>query len=472
MESYDIFCAGKFLRTGIPLEVKSPYNNEQVGHTWLAGRKEYELAVGAAIAARQVLAKQPAHERSAILMRLVELMKGDREVFARLIAQEAAKPIKYAFGEVDRAIQTFFVASEEARRIKGEYIGLDWTPAGNRKEGLVRWFPAGIVGGIAPFNFPLNLASHKLGPAIAAGCPIVLKPSTRTPLSVLHLARLMHEAGVQEGSVSILPMDRHTGDMLVTDYRLALLSFTGSPSVGWDMKNRAGKKKVVLELGGNAGVIIDNTADLNLAAIKCLSGAFAYSGQVCIHTQRIFVHQSVFRQFTEIMVKETKLLRHGNPMDIQTDISSMIDEENAIRVEAWIREAVEGGARILTGGKRTGAFIEPTILTGTHQKMKVCSLEVFGPVVSIEPYKDTAEAVKFVNSGRYGLQAGVFTDSIEVMNQTFEQLEVGGVIINDVPTFRVDHMPYGGVKESGFGREGVRYAMYDMMEPRLLVKPF
>ncbi|PKP16674.1 MAG: aldehyde dehydrogenase, partial [Bacteroidetes bacterium HGW-Bacteroidetes-22] len=448
------------------------YDQDLVGRTWLAGHAEYEMAVGAALAIRHRLLSQPAHERSAILMNLVELMKTDREVLARLIALEAAKPVRYAFGEVDRAIQTFFVAAEEARRIGGEYLGLDWTPAGNRKEGLVKWFPAGVVGGIAPFNFPLNLASHKLGPAIASGCPVILKPSTRTPLSVLHLARLMHDAGVPEGAVSILPMDRRTGDLLVTDYRLAVLSFTGSPAVGWDMKARAGRKKVVLELGGNAGVIVDETADPDMAAIKCLSGAFAYSGQVCIHTQRIFVHRSIFRQFTEVLVNETAGLKQGNPMDIQTDISAMIDEANAIRVEDWIGEAVGGGARILAGGKRKGSYMEPTILTGTRQDMKVCGLEVFGPVVCVEPYDGFDEAVRLVNNGRYGLQAGVFTDSLAVMNQAFEQLEVGGVIINDVPTFRVDHMPYGGVKESGSGREGVRYAMQDMMEPRLLVKPF
>lgn len=472
MESYEIFCAGRFLTTATPTEISSPYDRSVVGRTWLAGVSEYEMAVGAALEARHVLMGQTAFERSAILSRLVALMKNDREMLARLIALEAAKPLKYALGEVDRAIQTFFVSSEEARRIEGEYISLDWTPAAIRKEGWIKWFPAGVVAGIAPFNFPLNLASHKLGPAMASGCPIILKPSTRTPLSVLHLARLIHEAGAPAGAVSILPMDRATGDRLVTDDRLAVLSFTGSPEVGWDMKARAGRKKVVLELGGNAGVIVDANADLDLAVAKCVSGAFAYSGQVCIHTQRIFVNRSVFGRFVEGMKKAAAGLRPGDPVDERTDISAMIDEGNAVRVENWISEAVDAGAQVLYGGKRNGNFVEPTILTGTRQEMKVCGLEVFGPVVSVEPYDDFSQALQLINSGRYGLQAGVFTDSLAVMNQAFEQLEVGGVIINDVPTFRVDHMPYGGVKESGFGREGVRYAMRDMMEPRLLVKPF
>jgi len=472
MESYEIFCAGRFLTTATSSEIRSPYDGAAVGSTWLAGASEYEIAVEAALAARSVLLNQPAHERSAILARLVELMKTNRETLAILVAREAAKPLKYALGEVDRAIQTFFVSSEEARRVEGEHISLDWTPAGNRKEGWVKWFPAGVVGGIAPFNFPLNLASHKLGPAMATGCPIILKPSTRTPLSVLHLARLIHEAGAPAGAVSILPMDRTTGDRMVTDGRLAVLSFTGSPEVGWNMKSRAGHKKVVLELGGNAGVIVDDTTDLDLAVAKCVSGAFAYSGQVCIHTQRIFVNRKVFGRFVEGMKKLTAGLRQGDPVDERTDISAMIDEGNAIRVEAWIKEAVGAGVEVLYGGKRNGNFVEPTILTGTRPEMKVCGLEVFGPVVSVEPYDDLDEALHMINSGRYGLQAGVFTDSLRVMNRAFEELEVGGVVINDVPTFRVDHMPYGGVKESGFGREGVRYAMREMMEPRLLVKPF
>lgn len=472
METYEIFCAGRFLTTATPCGIVSPHDGTPVGQTWLAGPSEYEMAVEAALATRDQLMDMPAYERSAILSRLVALMVRDREALARLIVLEAAKPWKLALGEVDRAIQTFFVSSEEARRIEGEYFSLDWTPAGTRKEGLVKWLPAGVVAGIAPFNFPLNLASHKLGPALAAGCPIILKPSTRTPLTVLHLARLIHEAGAVAGSVNILPMDRVSGDRMVTDPRLAVLSFTGSPEVGWNMKARAGRKKVVLELGGNAGVMVDQTADIELAVSKCLAGAFAYSGQVCIHTQRIFIHQQVFDRFRDRFIEKAAQMRVGDPMDERTDISAMIDEANAIRVENWVNEAVAGGATRLYGGKRQGSFMEPTILTGTRQEMKVCGLEVFGPVVSLEPFADLPEAVDLVNNSRFGLQAGVFTNSLDTLNHAFRHLEVGGVIINDVPTFRVDHMPYGGVKESGFGREGVKYAMRDMMEPRLLVKPF
>jgi glyceraldehyde-3-phosphate dehydrogenase (NADP+) len=372
--------------------------------------------------------------------------------------------------EVDRSIQTFTVAAEESKRLPAEYFSVDWTAAGAWKEGFVKYFPVGIVAGIAPFNFPLNLAVHKIAPAIAAGCPIILKPSSLTPLSTLMLAQIIDHTDLPKGAVSILPMNRETGNKLVTDERISLLSFTGSPEVGWKMKSHAGKKKVVLELGGNAGVIISHGADLEVAVAKCVAGGFSYSGQVCIHTQRIYVLKDLFESFTALFVEKVKLLKQGNPADPATDMAVMIDEANAIRVENWINEAVKDGARILTGGKRENSFMPPTVITATKEFMQVCSAEVFGPVVVIESVDSFAEAIEHINSGRFGLQAGVFTDSINEMNMAFNQLQVGGVIINDVPTFRVDHMPYGGIKDSGSGREGVKYAMMDMMEPRLLVK--
>lgn len=330
--------------------------------------------------------------------------------------------------------------------------------------------PVGLMAGIAPFNFPLNLAVHKIAPAIAAGNPVILKPARSTPLSVLELAKIIDRTSLPKGALSILPMDREAGNQLVTDYRFKMLSFTGSPAVGWKMKREAGRKKVLLELGGNAGVIVGDTADLGKAVPKCVIGGYAYSGQVCIHVQRIYVHEKIFDRFAEMFTERVKKLKSGNPLDPATEISVMIDEENATRVEEWVQESVEEGARVLLGGKKKGTWFEPTVLTKTATSMKVCALEIFGPVVTLEKFSDFEEAVAFINDSRYGLQAGVFTNRLDEMNHAFNHIRVGGVIINDVPTFRVDHMPYGGVKDSGFGREGVKYSIREMMEPRLLVK--
>jgi len=316
----------------------------------------------------------------------------------------------------------------------------------------------------------MNLAVHKLAPAIASGCPIILKPSTSTPLSTLALAKILNETELPKGAVSIMPMDRKTGNVLVTDDRIKLLSFTGSPAVGWKMKAQAGRKKVLLELGGNAGVIVTNSADLETTVKKCVAGAFAYSGQVCIHSQRIYVEKGVFNDFAIRFVELAQNLRKGAPEDSDTEISAMIDEANAKRVEDWVNEAIEEGAKLLCGGQREGSYYSPTVLTETKPAMKVCALEIFGPVVTLEPVDSFEQAVAEINNSEYGLQAAVFTNSIHQMDYAHRHLEVGGVIINDITTFRVDHMPYGGVKNSGLGREGVKYSMFEMMEPRLLVK--
>jgi acyl-CoA reductase-like NAD-dependent aldehyde dehydrogenase len=466
----EIFVAGRFIKTPRELKVTNPYNGQLVATTFLAGLPELEIAVSAAQAARQPMQNLPSFIRYEILMHIRNRLTERREEFGRLLMLESGKPIRYALGEIDRSIQTFTVAAEESKRLPREYLSLDWTPAGEKKEGLVKYFPVGIVAGIAPFNFPLNLAVHKIAPAIAAGCPIILKPSSVTPLSTLLLAQIISETQLPEGSVSILPMDRTTGNSMVTDPRIALLSFTGSPEVGWNMKAGAWKKKVVLELGGNAGVIVSRSADINLALTKCLGGAFSYSGQVCIHTQRIYVHKSIFEDFSAAFAGMVDNLKTGDPASPDTEFSSMIDEANALRIETWVNEALDRGARLVCGGTREGAMYSPTVLTNTNATMNVCSKEVFGPVVTLESYNDFDEAVRLMNNTRFGLQAGVFTNDIQEMNLAFEALEVGGVIINDVPTFRVDHMPYGGIKDSGQGREGVKYAMMDMLEPRILVK--
>ncbi len=470
MQTYYPYVAGKFTGSGDAHVITNPNTGEAFASTWLTGRKELELAVGAAKDVRELLKQMPAYERYEALMKIREGIIARRQVFARLICMESGKPVRYALAETDRSIQVFTVAAEESRRLPSEYIAIDWTKAGKGKEGLVRYFPVGIVAGISPFNFPLNLAAHKIAPAIAAGCPIILKPSSLTPLSTLMLSQVIAETALPPGAVSVLPMNRETGNLLVTDERISLLSFTGSPAVGWEMKRTAGRKKVVLELGGNAGVLISAGADLQDAAVKCAAGAFSYSGQVCIHTQRIYIIKELFAEFRDKFVSASARLKEGDPMDTETDIACMIDLPNAVRVENWIREAAGNGAEVLLGGKRRENFVEPTILTGTKPEMKVCCEEIFGPVVIIEPVESFPEGISRINEGRFGLQAGVFTNSISEMNCAFDQLEVGGVIINDVPTFRTDHMPYGGVKDSGLGREGVRYAIYDMLEPRLLVK--
>lgn len=470
MIAYEIFVGGEFVSTSASLEVINPFTGECFAKTFLAGQKELEKAILAAKAVEQEMKSMPVFKKFESLLKISNELKKKRKYLAEILSLESGKPIRYALGEIDRAAQAFLVAAEESKRLPGEYLSLDWTSAGEGKEGWVKYFPVGLVAGIAPFNFPLNLAVHKIAPALAAGNPIILKPSRSTPLSVLELAKIISGTSFPKGAVSILPMDRSAGNQLVTDARFKLLSFTGSPAVGWKMKSDAGRKKVILELGGNAGVIVTESSDLDLAVKKCLVGGYAYSGQVCIHVQRIYVHDSVFKEFSAKFTKEVQNLKIGNPLFPDTDVSVMIDQNNADRVEEWVEEAVKGGARVLAGGNKKDTYFEPTLLTATHKEMKVCSLEVFGPVVTLEKYQSFSQALEFINDSRYGLQAGVFTNSIEEMNQAFYELDVGSVIINDVPTFRVDHMPYGGVKDSGLGREGLKYTIMEMMEPKLLVK--
>ncbi|MFH2095486.1 MAG: aldehyde dehydrogenase family protein [Bacteroidota bacterium] len=470
MIEYKIYVGGEFISTGKQFEITNAWDGSVIATTYLAGKAELDKAIENALAVTGAMKKLPAYKRYAILNEIAAAIKSDRDRLAKILAQEACKPLKLAVGEIDRAVQTFIVAAEESKRLPREYISIDWTPAGENREGLVKYFPVGLIAGIAPFNFPLNLAVHKIAPAIASGNPIILKPARSTPLSVLELAKIIDRTELPKGALSILPMDRESGNQLVTDDRIKMLTFTGSPEVGWKMKQEAGKKKVTLELGGNAGVIVTDTADLDRAVARCHAGAFAYAGQVCIHVQRILVDERVFDEFVSRFVKKTETLKQGHPADPETDISAMIDEENAIRVELWIQDAVAGGAKVLYGGKRNGTFIEPTVITGTKPEMKVCSLEIFGPVVTIEKYRKFEDALHTVNNSRYGLQAGVFTNNIKEADLAFDTLEVGGLMLNDAPTYRVDHMPYGGIKDSGFGREGLKYAIFEMMEPRLLVK--
>lgn len=470
--NYQIYVGGEFVTTNNILKVSNSFTNEEIAITYIAGKEELEKSVSKAQLVKKTMKDLPIYVRYGILMEIAGKLIIERERLALVLAKEACKPFKYAIGEIDRAIQTFIIAAEETKRLPSEIMSLDWTPGGKDKEGIIKYFPVGLIAGIVPFNFPMNLAAHKIAPAIASGNCIIIKPARTTPLSTLELAKIIHETALPKGAFSVLPMDREAGQQLVTDERFAMLTFTGSPQVGWKMKSEAGKKKITLELGGNAGVIVSKTADLDLAVTKCTVGSFAYSGQVCIHIQRIYVHESLFNGFITKFIEIVKKYKIGKAEEPDTDISAMIDEENAIRVEDWINIAVKDGAKILLGGKRNGAVIEPTILTNTKKEMNVCKMEIFGPVVIIEKFKDFNEAVNLVNDSEYGLQAGVFTNSIDEMNYAFREIEAGGVMINEVPTFRVDQMPYGGIKNSGFGREGIKYAITEMMEPKLLVKNF
>ena len=470
MERFEIYCGGKFISTSSTLDVVNPFSGKIFAQTFLAGENELELAIVAAQKVCKEMRDLPSYKKFNILREIADAITKDRERLALLLCRESAKPMRYAMGEIDRAAQTFLIAAEESKRLPKEYISLDWTAAGQNKEGIINYFPIGIVAGIAPFNFPLNLAVHKIAPAIAAGCPIILKPASSTPLSTLELAKIIDKTDLPKGAVSILPMNRVAGNQLVTDERFALLSFTGSPEVGWNMKKNAGKKKIVLELGGNAGVIVSATADVEAAVKKCLVGGFAYSGQVCIHAQRIYVQKEIFNSFSKLFCEGVSKINSGNPEDASTEISSMIDEENAKRVEIWVNEAVAAGAKNLCGGKRAETFYPATILTNTNVAMKVSCEEVFGPVVILESYDTFENAIQLINETKFGLQAGVFTNEISEMEMAFKEIETGGVILNDVPTFRVDHMPYGGIKDSGLGREGIKYAILDMMEAKILVK--
>ncbi len=467
--THGFFMDGHWIEDGEPVEIHAPYDGSVIGRV-IQGRREHaEAAIAAAVKAFGTTRRLPAFERQRVLRQVASSISQRKEEFAHTLAQEAGKPIKAARTEVDRAIFTFTVAAEESTRIYGEYLPLDWQEYTAGRWGIVRRFPLGPVAGITPFNFPLNLVVHKVAPALAAGCSIVIKPAPQTPLCSLLLAECVQQAGWPDGGFSVLPLSNDDASLLVTDDRIKLISFTGSVPVGWDIKRRAGKKKVVLELGGNAAVIVHSDADLAYAADRCTAGGFSYAGQTCISVQRVLVEHSVYGKFTDLLVSSVKALKAGNPLDESTDVGPLIRESDAVRTVTWIEEAVRGGARLLCGGGRKGRVVQPTVLTRTKPDMKVNCQEVFGPVVTVEPYEDFNEALREVNHSAFGLQAGLFTRDINLVFQAYEELEVGGLVAGDVPSFRIDHMPYGGVKDSGQGREGIRYAIEEMTEQKLLV---
>jgi acyl-CoA reductase-like NAD-dependent aldehyde dehydrogenase len=421
--------------------------------------------------AAQLVQKLSAGERSDKLEALAKLIENRADKLAMLIVQEGGKPIGYAKGEIARCVTTVRTAAAEALRFSGEITPIDFG-AGAGKTAFTKRFPIGVIGAITPFNFPLNLVLHKVAPAMAVGCPVVLKPAPQAPLSALALAAMMEEIGWPKGAFSVLLCANPVAELLVKDERIAMLSFTGSDKVGWHLKAICGKKKVALELGGNAAVIIDKGTDLAAAAKSVAMGANLYAGQTCISTQRIFVVKQEFEKFRDLLVKEYKALKAGNPADAAVSVGPIIDKGHFERIGSWLQEAVKGGAKLLAGGKAVDAkrnVFAATLLTGTKHSMKVDCAEVFGPIAIVEPVKDFAAAIARVNDSNYGLQAGVYTNNFQHVKMAHEELEVGGVIINSIPGFRIDSMPYGGIKDSGLGREGLKYAMEEMSEPRLIV---
>jgi acyl-CoA reductase-like NAD-dependent aldehyde dehydrogenase len=469
MDKKDCFIDGKWLPTDESLPVRSPWSGEVVGEVSLAGPQEWEQAIAAAEKAALVLKKWSSQERRQLLEALAAGVKARRDEFVRTIVAEGGKPVVYARGEMSRGAATLTLAAEEAGRLGGEVLPLDLTQASKGRWGLTRRFPVGPILGIAPFNFPFNLVAHKVGPALAAGNPIIVKPASATPLTALKLAEVYQEAGGPPGGLQVLPSRADLAERAVIDDRLKVLSFTGSAAVGWHLKTRAGRKKVILELGGNAACLIDADADLVQAARRTAVGAFAHAGQVCIAVQRILVHHKVYDEFSQIFLDTiSRDMAFGDPAREDTVVGPFIDATAAARVRDWVTEALAGGAQMLTGGLGEGNLMPPTVLTDVTRDMKVWREEIFGPVATLTPFQDFDEALEMANDSVYGLQAGVFTNTLSHAWRAFEELEVGGVIINDGPVFRLDHMPYGGVKASGLGREGVRYAVEELTELRLL----
>ena len=459
---------GRTVLSGAATEVKSPYDGRLVAVVHRAGAQEIEEAISRAVQAFEETRRLPTWRRAEILNRIADLIAERRDELARTIALEAGKPITTARVEAERAAFTFRVAAEETKRIYGEIVPLDWTPGMEGRTAHVRRVPLGPIVGISPFNFPLNLVVHKVAPALAAGNPIVVRPASQTPASALRLGEIVVEAGWPEGGIAVVPSATDVAGLLVEDDRIKMLTFTGSPAVGWALKGRAGRKRVTLELGGNAGVIVNDDADVAFAAERVAWGGFVYAGQTCISVQRVFVHASVRDAFLEAFLPRVAALRAGDPLDEETDVGPLIDDGASNRVAEWVGEALAGGAEALAGGGHDGRVWQPTVLTGVDESMKVSCQEAFAPLVVVSPFEEVDEAIGAVDRSEFGLQAGIFTRDWPTIRRAFDEIEVGGLVVNDVPTFRIDHMPYGGVKQSGLGREGIRYAIEEMTEMKLL----
>ena len=468
-ETKRFLVAGEWRGGSETFEVKSPYDGAAVATVATPSDADIEDAAAAAAAAFDETRKLPIHARAAALDHISRRLQERLDEVAEVIAREGGKPLKWAKVEAARGVSTFRWAAEECRRWGGELMRLDTEEALGSRMGIIRHFPLGPVLAIAPFNFPVNLVAHKMAPALAVGAPIVVKPATKTPLGALLLGELFAETDLPPGMLSVLPIGGSEAGELAKDERFAKISFTGSSQVGWDLRGADPKKAVTLELGGNAGVIVHSDADLDKAAQRIAFGGYYQAGQSCISVQRVLVHDDVSERFTGKLVTEVGKLKTGDPMDADVDVGPLIDHDSLERVSAWVDEAVQAGAEVLVGGKREDPFYTPTVLAKTNKGMKVRQEEIFGPVVTLETYSEYEDAIARVNETRYGLQAGVFTRDIERLMLAHRDIVCGGVIANDISAFRADQMPYGGSKDSGVGREGLRYAMEEMTEPRILV---
>ncbi|WP_088069712.1 aldehyde dehydrogenase family protein [Gottfriedia luciferensis] len=465
------YISGKWIEGSKYEELLAPHSDEKLAEIPLATMSNLEEAIHAAKNASFEMEKLSSHERSVILEQLVEQFKENRTQLAEILALEASKPLKAAFGEIDRTIATYKIAAEEAKRMYGETLPLDAVPGGEGRITYTVREPVGIVGAITPFNFPFNLVAHKVGPAIAAGNTIILKPASQTPLSAFALAEMIDKTDLPKGAFNLVTgKGSEIGEALVKHPDVKAITFTGSPEVGISLKSKSGLKKVTLELGSNSALIIDEDVKLTDELInRCVWGAFVYNGQVCISLQRIYVHQSIYHEFLMKMKNATELLKIGSPMDLQTDISALISKRDIERIDDWVKKSIEEGAEVVTGGNILKERIyQPTILSNVKNNSEVSCKEIFGPVVVINSFNEFDDAINEVNNSRFGLQAGIFTDHLQRALYATKKLHVGGVLVNDVPTFRVDLMPYGGVKESGYGREGIKYAIQEMTEMKLI----
>lgn len=468
---FPLYVAGKASKTGQWLEVHDKFSGEVYAKVALADAVTIEKAIASALKAESEMAVLKPFQKQKILLHCVKRFNEQREELTNILIAEGGKPRNAASAEVERLINTFQIAADAVSQLDdGRLIPLAVTQAAASYTGMVKHVPIGAVSLISPFNFPLNLTAHKIAPAIAAGCPFVLKPASLTPISALKIAEILAETDLPKGAFSVLPCQREHADVLVTDDRFKLLSFTGSDQVGWDMKARAGRKKVTLELGGNAAVLIEPDTEISDAFIdRLIGGAYGHAGQVCISVQRILVHADIYSELKKKLVSKLKKIQAADPALATTLVGPMIKDKEALRLKKWVDKAVKKGAKVLSGNVLNGVLFEPTLLEGVDENLEVYKDEVFGPVAIIEKYKDFEKGIAKINSSRFGLQAGVYTQNINKMMYAWDQLHVGGVIINDIPSFRVDNMPYGGVKDSGLGREGIHSAIRDMQEERLLV---
>ncbi len=468
MKNYKLLIDGSWVDGQTSKEFKSPYDQKNFATIHFANKQQVKNAIHSAHLSFEKTKLLSSFERFEILSFISSEIKRRKDELAESITLSAGKTITSSRVETDRAANTFQVAAEEAKRLGGELIPLDWSPQIKKRWGLTRRFPIGVVAGITPFNFPLNLVAHKVAPAIASGNPVIMRPASQVSITSLLLGEIIKNSGLPNGGINIVPCGYEEASPLLEDERVKKVTFTGSPEIGWALKKQAYKKKVTLELGGNAAVIIEPDTNLDFALSRTLLGAFSFSGQICISIQRIFLHEKIYDRFLADFLAATKKLIIGNPLDEDTDIGPMINSSAAQQIEEWVNEALSQGGRLVTGGQRNGALFEPTILENINPELRVSCQEAFAPVVVVSPYKDFEEALKGVNDSNYGLQAGVFTGDLRKAFSAFETLDVGGVIVNDIPTFRIDHMPYGGVKESGFGREGLKYAIEEMTELKLM----